>query len=54
LNTLVPSISSRRTPARTSKRERDHSENAITPNKNKVTSDTASSVSSLPLSSTRS
>jgi len=54
LNTRVLSTASRRTPARTSRRERDHSANAITAKKNSVISDTTSRVSSLRLTSTRS
>ena len=50
----MPSSPSRRTPDCTSTRERIHSENAITANKNSVISDITSSVSSLWLTITRS
>lgn len=54
LNTRVLNTASRRAPARTSTRERIHSENAATRNKNSAISDTTSSVSSLRLTMTRS
>ena len=54
LNTRVPNNASSRTPERTSTRERIHSAKAITPNKNRVISDIASSVNSLRLLITRS
>ena len=54
LNTRVLSAASRRSPERTSTRERIHSEKAITKKRNSVISETASRVSSLWLDNTRS
>ena len=54
LNTRVPNMASSRTPERTNTRERIHSANAMTQNRNRVINDIASSVSSLRLTITRS
>ena len=54
LNTRVLSTASSLTPARTSRRERDHSAKAMTAKKNRVSSEITSRVSSLRLASTRS